>query len=303
MVVEGSRLNHKDDKEAGSDLARIGSYSGSGTFFLHQVNFVEDSCTRNKEYALTLSWERIPRLASGVRNTTVGDRAMKAAFGQVPYTDATHSRVRGPVSKLGITGSDTIQLEDAVSTISQEYLLEFSSEYFIPENLYPELPGPEDHIVDFPEGKIGVYTKNFKFANFRILISQFIFDILGYYNSPFAISEIGASKIANYEINLRVLYNLHRELFLYLRAVYIRGWCFSKGDRTHTHNAIEPLDSLKIGYNASSGVDEQVFPTVVAWRRRPKRWTTPQAHTTPWWMWRHLNTTYPIPKKPKEFYV
>ncbi|GJV81022.1 hypothetical protein Tco_1516892, partial [Tanacetum coccineum] len=36
-------------------------------------------------------------------------------------------------------GSDTIQLEDAVSTISQEYLLEFLSEYFIPENLHPEL--------------------------------------------------------------------------------------------------------------------------------------------------------------------
>ncbi|GKC97971.1 hypothetical protein Tco_1168246 [Tanacetum coccineum] len=63
---------------------------------------------------------------------------------------------------------DTIQLEDAVSTISQEYLLEFSSEYFIPENLHPELPGPGDHIVDFPEGKIGVYIKKFEFANFRI---------------------------------------------------------------------------------------------------------------------------------------
>ncbi|GJR10724.1 hypothetical protein Tco_0793376 [Tanacetum coccineum] len=53
-------------------------------------------------------------------------------------------------------GRDTIQLEDVVSTISQEYLLEFSSEYFISENLHPELPGPGDHIVDFPEGKIGV---------------------------------------------------------------------------------------------------------------------------------------------------
>ncbi|GJU80159.1 hypothetical protein Tco_1282524 [Tanacetum coccineum] len=43
-------------------------------------------------------------------------------------------------------GRDTIQLEDVVSTISQEYLLEFSSEYFISENLHPELPG-WDHIV------------------------------------------------------------------------------------------------------------------------------------------------------------
>ncbi|GKA64318.1 hypothetical protein Tco_0763924 [Tanacetum coccineum] len=52
-------------------------------------------------------------------------------------------------------GRDTIQLEDAVSTISGEYLLEFTSEYGIPEDLHPELPGPEDTIVDFPEGKVG----------------------------------------------------------------------------------------------------------------------------------------------------
>ncbi|GKB54190.1 hypothetical protein Tco_0904943 [Tanacetum coccineum] len=52
-------------------------------------------------------------------------------------------------------GRDTIQLENAVSTISQEYLLEFTSEYDIPEDLHPEFPGPEDTIVDFPEGKVG----------------------------------------------------------------------------------------------------------------------------------------------------
>nr|GFA06315.1 hypothetical protein [Tanacetum cinerariifolium] len=49
-------------------------------------------------------------------------------------------------------GKDTVQLETAVNTISQEYLLEFTSKYGISEAL-PELPGPEDMIVDFPEGK------------------------------------------------------------------------------------------------------------------------------------------------------
>ncbi|GJY08953.1 hypothetical protein Tco_0377138 [Tanacetum coccineum] len=51
-------------------------------------------------------------------------------------------------------GRDTIQLENAVSTISQEYLLEFTSEYGIPEGLHPELPGPEETIVEFSEGKV-----------------------------------------------------------------------------------------------------------------------------------------------------
>ncbi|GJV09145.1 hypothetical protein Tco_1346801 [Tanacetum coccineum] len=54
-------------------------------------------------------------------------------------------------------GRDTIQLENAVSTISQEYLLEFTSEYGIPKDLHPEFPGPEDTIVDFPEGKVGIW--------------------------------------------------------------------------------------------------------------------------------------------------
>nr|GEX30917.1 hypothetical protein [Tanacetum cinerariifolium] len=51
-------------------------------------------------------------------------------------------------------GRDTVQLETALTTISQEYLLEFTSEYGILESLHLELPGPEDRIVDFPEGKV-----------------------------------------------------------------------------------------------------------------------------------------------------
>nr|GEW80734.1 hypothetical protein [Tanacetum cinerariifolium] len=54
---------------------------------------------------------------------------------------------------------DSVQLETAVNTITHEYLLEFTSEYGISEMLRPELPGPEDRIVDFPEGKVGVYTR------------------------------------------------------------------------------------------------------------------------------------------------
>ncbi|GJU15139.1 ribonuclease H-like domain-containing protein [Tanacetum coccineum] len=76
---------------------------------------------------------------------------------------------------------DTIQLEDVVSTISEEYLLEFTSEYGIPESLHSELPGPEEPIVEFSESKVGVYTKFFEFTNYRIPISQFLFDILGHY--------------------------------------------------------------------------------------------------------------------------
>nr|GEY16386.1 hypothetical protein [Tanacetum cinerariifolium] len=64
-------------------------------------------------------------------------------------------------------GRDTIQLENVVSTISQEYLMEFTSEYGILEGLHSKLPGPEETIMDFLEDKVGVYTKFFEFVNFR----------------------------------------------------------------------------------------------------------------------------------------
>nr|GEW08215.1 transposase (putative), gypsy type [Tanacetum cinerariifolium] len=49
---------------------------------------------------------------------------------------------------------DSVQLETAVNTITHEYLLEFTSEYGIAEVLRPELPGPGDRIVDFPEARV-----------------------------------------------------------------------------------------------------------------------------------------------------
>ncbi|GJR32240.1 hypothetical protein Tco_1108472 [Tanacetum coccineum] len=129
-------------------------------------------------------------------------------------------------------GWDTIQLEDAVSTISGEYLLEFTSEYGIPEGLHPELPGPEETIVDFPE-------------------------------------VIGATKVSHFEINCRVL-NIIPTLNLY-RVFYVpsynSGWMsFSKRPGKNTPQCYtKPLDSLKNWNNRFFWVDERIFPTVVAW--------------------------------------
>nr|GEX32476.1 reverse transcriptase domain-containing protein [Tanacetum cinerariifolium] len=77
--------------------------------------------------------------------------------------DASHAEpcifVHGPphkrVATLAAAGSVSLML----CLRRWEYLLEFTSEYGIPETLHPELPGPEDRIVDFPEGKVGVYTR------------------------------------------------------------------------------------------------------------------------------------------------
>ncbi|GKA38361.1 DNA helicase [Tanacetum coccineum] len=52
--------------DTGSSLIRIGCYSGVECLVLVPSEFVEGPCTRKKT-PLTLSWERIPRLDSGVR--------------------------------------------------------------------------------------------------------------------------------------------------------------------------------------------------------------------------------------------
>ncbi|GJT30255.1 hypothetical protein Tco_0910530 [Tanacetum coccineum] len=166
---------------------------------------------------------------------------------------------------------DTIQLENTVSTISQEYLLEFTSEYGIPEGLHPELPGPEDTIVDFSEGKVGMYTKVFEFANFRIPISQFLFDILGYYQIHISqLSVIGAAKVSHFEIACRIL-NIAPTLALFhvfYVPSYNSGWMsFIKRPGKNTPQCYtKPLDSLKNWNNRFFWVDEIVFLTVVDWR-------------------------------------
>nr|GEW29228.1 transposase (putative), gypsy type [Tanacetum cinerariifolium] len=168
-------------------------------------------------------------------------------------------------------GRDTIQLENAVSTISQEYLLEFTSEYGIPDSLYPELPGPEDSIVEFLEGKVGVYTKFFEFANFRIPISQFLFDILGHYQIHLSqLSVIGAAKFSHFEINCHIL-NIIPTLNLF-RVFYIPsfnvGWMSSskRPGKNTPQCYTKPLDSLKNWNNLFFWVDDRVFPTIADWR-------------------------------------
>ncbi|GJS31145.1 hypothetical protein Tco_0491765 [Tanacetum coccineum] len=168
-------------------------------------------------------------------------------------------------------GRDTVQLETAVSTISHEYLLEFTSEYGTSEGLHPELPGRGDRIIDFPEGKVGVYTKFFEFVNFRIPISQFLFDILGHYQIHLSqLSVIGAAKVSHFEIQCRVL-NIIPSVNLF-RVFYIpsfnSGWMsFSKRPGKNTPQCYtKPLDSLKNWNNRFFWVDEKVFPTVVDWR-------------------------------------
>nr|GEX18708.1 transposase (putative), gypsy type [Tanacetum cinerariifolium] len=171
---------------------------------------------------------------------------------------------------------DSVQLETAVNTISHEYLLEFTSEYGISEMLQPELPGPGDRIVDFPEGKIH--------------LSQ--------------LSVIGAAKVSHFEINCRVQ-NIVPTLSL-LRVFdtpsFNSGWMsFSKRPGKNTPQCYtKPLDTLKNWNNRFFWVDECVFPTAVEWRTNASKDGMLASGTYSVEAVRVLNThRTPIQKQPK----
>nr|GEU89113.1 transposase (putative), gypsy type [Tanacetum cinerariifolium] len=99
---------------------------------------------------LALPWERIPRLESDVRikrsiAATLGCGA-SVILGRdlvLGISDVATVRTGSTIPRLMAIHTE-IHLETAVNTISHEYLLEFTSEYDIPETLRPALPGPED---------------------------------------------------------------------------------------------------------------------------------------------------------------
>ncbi|GJT41373.1 hypothetical protein Tco_0941238 [Tanacetum coccineum] len=166
-------------------------------------------------------------------------------------------------------GRNTITLETARNTITQEYLDQFTSEYGITEDLHPELPGPDDNISDFRKGKVGIYTHFFDFANYRIPISQLLFDILGWYQIHLSqLSVIGAAKASHFEISCRILniiptLNLFRVFYL---PHYSAGWMGFKKRPDKNQVYFEPFDSLKNWNNRFFWIDERIFLTPVDWR-------------------------------------
>ncbi|GJU17856.1 hypothetical protein Tco_1145822 [Tanacetum coccineum] len=84
-----------------------------------------------------------------------------------------------------------IKNEGTVSTISGEYLLEFTSEYGILESLHPELPGPEETIVDFSEDKSN---------NSRVIAKMDLFSLIRNLN-PFKVKTRTWPRVAH-EVSL-----------------------------------------------------------------------------------------------------
>ncbi|GKA64656.1 hypothetical protein Tco_0764363 [Tanacetum coccineum] len=96
-------------------------------------------------------------------------------------------------------------IRDIKSKLTQTALDALCTKYHIPACDHPTLPGPDQNILQSPDGKVGVYTRFFDFANYWIPLSQFLMDVLGHFRIHLSqLSVFGAAKVSHFEILCRV---------------------------------------------------------------------------------------------------
>ncbi|GJW92444.1 hypothetical protein Tco_0169997, partial [Tanacetum coccineum] len=79
--------------------------------------------------------------------------------------------------------------------LTQEHLDAICAKYFVPEEVHPQLPSPDATMHERPAGKVGMYTRFFDYANYRIPFSTFFVSVLTHFRIPFSqLSVFGSAK-------------------------------------------------------------------------------------------------------------
>ncbi|GJS88125.1 hypothetical protein Tco_0770761 [Tanacetum coccineum] len=90
-------------------------------------------------------------------------------------------------------------IDDIKSTLTQSALDALCEKFNLIDTIHPELPDRNNRIRNSPIGKIGVYTIFFDFANYRIPLSQFLVDVLEYFQINLSqLSVIATAKNDNF---------------------------------------------------------------------------------------------------------
>ncbi|GKC68599.1 hypothetical protein Tco_1101197, partial [Tanacetum coccineum] len=102
--------------------------------------------------------------------------------------------------------------------LTQEHLDAICAKYFVPEEVHPQLPSSDATMHERPTGKIGMYTRFFDYANYRIPFSTFFVSVLTYFRIPFSqLSVFGSAKVSHFEI-LCCVCNIEPDLKIDLNA-------------------------------------------------------------------------------------
>ncbi|GKA13008.1 hypothetical protein Tco_0692554 [Tanacetum coccineum] len=147
--------------------------------------------------------------------------------------------------------------------LTQEHLDAICAKYFVPEEVHPQLPSPDATMHERPAGKVGMYTRFFDYANYRIPFSTFFVSVLTHFRIPFSqLSVFGSAKVSHFEILCRVC-NIEPDvsLFRYFYTHnYKNGWFgFTKRPNVRACYS-KNLDSVKNWNDHFFWVDEFVVP-------------------------------------------
>ncbi|GKF73058.1 hypothetical protein Tco_0219390, partial [Tanacetum coccineum] len=72
-------------------------------------------------------------------------------------------------------------ITDIRCVLTQKALDAFCDKFHIPEEVHPVLPNQNDTMHERPAGKIGLYTRFFDYANFRLPLSTFLVNVLRHF--------------------------------------------------------------------------------------------------------------------------
>ncbi|GJZ74956.1 RNA-directed DNA polymerase, eukaryota, reverse transcriptase zinc-binding domain protein [Tanacetum coccineum] len=90
--------------------------------------------------------------------------------------------------------------------LTQEHLDAICAKYFVPEEVHPQLPSSDATMHERPAGKVGMYTRFFDYANYRIPFSTFFVSVLTHFRIPISqLSVFGSAKKLHTGHLIRVL--------------------------------------------------------------------------------------------------
>ncbi|GJS40336.1 hypothetical protein Tco_0565379 [Tanacetum coccineum] len=153
------------------------------------------------------------------------------------------------------------------SIMTREMVESFCNSYYIPDEVHPTAPGRDRTITQFPEGKVGVYTRLFDYCGYRIPLTKFFVAILKYFRIHISqLSPFGAARISHFEVLTRVL-DLGPSVAVF-RAFYTRIYSdglfsFAKRSLSAPSCLSKPPDSIKNWADHFFWVDSRVFPISV----------------------------------------
>ncbi|GJR11629.1 hypothetical protein Tco_0794281 [Tanacetum coccineum] len=154
------------------------------------------------------------------------------------------------------------------SIMTPEMVENFCNDYYIPDEVHPVASGRDNTITQFPEGKVGVYTRFFDYCGYRIPFTKFLMAVLRYFRIHISqLSPFGAARVSHFEVLTRVL-DLAPSVTVF-RAFYTRTYSdglfsFAKRSPSSPSCFPKPPDSIKNWSDHFFWVDAKVFPIPVS---------------------------------------